>query len=269
MINRDQLRALDWPEITVADALVLLDAEPGSTTEALLLGLADGRETPVSETHPFDTTMRGLLTSSGPNQTRALDQVLKRRQQTMDRISAVVADRDLTAEAKRRRLAKLVEDLRVEADKLRVEHTRELEERQTRLLRKAFGPSRSTDMEQWRQAASAAAGLENEAQAMTAVGIARRAGDEAWLRALGSVGFEKGWPRVIDAYLTDRPEVADWLAEVESMRDPKRKFEDQVAFSSLTVPRVPDRGPAEIEAERAEARGPFPMLDFRATSFDG
>jgi hypothetical protein len=132
----------------------------------------------MSESHPVDGAVRGLLTSSGPNQTEALVRVLRLRKQQMDRGQAVYADRDLTAEAKRRRLAKLAEDFRVERDKLRDQHRRELVDREAKLLRKAFGPARSADMEQWRQAATAAAGLENQDQAMNAVGIARRAGDE-------------------------------------------------------------------------------------------
>jgi hypothetical protein len=187
----------------------------------------------------------------------------------MDRISGVVADRDLTAEAKRRRLAKLVEDFRVEKDRLMLEHRRELEEREARLLRKSFGPPKSADVEAWRQAATAAAGLESEDQAMVAVGIARRGGDEAWLRSLGSVAFERGWPRVLGAYLEDRPDVAEALAEIESMKDPKRRFEDSVAFSGLILPMVPDRGPAELAAERAENQAPFPMLTGRAIDFGG
>jgi anti-sigma factor RsiW len=74
------------------------------------------------------------------------------------------------------------------------------------------------------------------------------------MRALGSVAFEKGWPRVLDAYLEGRPEAAAALAEAQAMRDPKRRLEEGMVFSGLTVPMVWDRGPAELEAERADAR---------------
>jgi hypothetical protein len=222
----------------------------------------------VSE-HPVDTTLRGLVSGPVPNETKALDRVLRLRKQQMEWISAVVADRDLTAEAKRRRLAKLVEDFRVEKDRLLLEHRRELAEREARLLRKSFGPPKSTEVEAWRQAATAAAGLESEDQAMVAVGIARRGGDEAWLRSLGSVAFQRGWLRVLQAYLEDRPDVAEALTEVEAMKDPNRRFADQVAFSALTLPMVPDRGPAEIESERKENQAPFPTLTGRVVEFGG
>jgi alkylhydroperoxidase/carboxymuconolactone decarboxylase family protein YurZ len=221
----------------------------------------------MSETHPFDAVMRGILTSDGPNQTRALDQVLKHRQQMLKRMQDVLDDRSRTAVWKRAELARLVESFRVQKDRLQQEHRRELEERQAKLLRKAFGPGSSSDMQQWREAATAAAGLENQDQAMIAVGIARRAGDESWLRAFASAAYEKGWTAVLDAYITDRPEVAEALAEVASSRDKRRQFEDSVAFSGLTVPIVPDRGPAEIEAEREESRAPFPTYSARVVDF--
>jgi hypothetical protein len=41
---RDQLQAHDLTEVTVAEALTLLDAELGGTTEALLLGLTHHQE---------------------------------------------------------------------------------------------------------------------------------------------------------------------------------------------------------------------------------
>jgi anti-sigma factor RsiW len=74
---------------------------------------------------------------------------------------------------------------------------------------------------------------------------------------------------VLEAYLADLPEIADALVEVESMRDPKRRFEDSVAFSGLTVPRVPDRGPAEIEADRKENQAPFPTYSGRVVDYGG
>jgi anti-sigma factor RsiW len=74
---------------------------------------------------------------------------------------------------------------------------------------------------------------------------------------------------VLEAYLADRPDVADALAEVEAMKDPRRRFEESVAFGDLTFGAVPDRGPAELEAERAEARTPFPTLTGRAIDFGG
>jgi hypothetical protein len=41
----DQLRARGRQDVTVREALVLLDAEPATPVEALLLDLADRRET--------------------------------------------------------------------------------------------------------------------------------------------------------------------------------------------------------------------------------
>jgi hypothetical protein len=223
----------------------------------------------MTNEHPMDGAMRGFLSGPGPSQTRAIRRVTERRKQMIDRMQGVLDDRSRTVNWKRAELGRLAEAFRVEKDKLQAEHTRELADREAELLRRAFGPSRSSDMMAWREAATAAAGLDNQDQAMTAVGIARRAGDESWLRALASAAYERGWPRVIEAYITDRPEVADALVEVEAMKHPKRKFEDSVAFSSLTVPRVPEPGPAEIEAERKETQAPFPTYSGRVVDYGG
>jgi hypothetical protein len=223
----------------------------------------------MTSENTMDAAVRGVLGTSGPNDTKALGQVLKRRQQTIQKMQAVLDDRSRTAAWKRAELSRLAEAFRVEKDRLQQEHQRELADREADLLRKAFGPARSADMQAWREAATTAAGLENQDQAMVAVGIARRAGDQHWLRALASAAYEKGWPRVLEAYMVDRPEIADALVEVEAMQDPKRRFEDSVAFSGLTVPRVPDRGPAEIDAERKETQAPFPTYSARVVDYGG
>jgi hypothetical protein len=225
--------------------------------------------TTMTNENPMDAAVRGVLSASGPNKTKALAQVLRRRQQTIERMQAVLEDRSRTVAWKRSELSLLAEKFRVEKDKLQQQHQRELADREADLLRKAFGPARSGDMQQWREAATAAAGLENQDQAMVAVGIARRAGDQHWLRALACAAYEKGWPRVLEAYMADRPEIAYALVEVEATRDPKRRFEDSVAFSNLTVPRVPDRGPAEAEAERKETQAPFPTYSGRVVDPGG
>jgi hypothetical protein len=223
----------------------------------------------MTNENTMDDTIRGVLSSAGPNDTTALRRVATRRKQAIDRMQAVLDDRSRTVNWKRAELDKIGQAFARERDQLRAAHLGELEEREAKLLRKAFGPPNTSQTQAWREAASQAAGMDNQDQAMVAVGIARRAGDEAWLRALASAAYEKGWPRVLEAYMADRPEIADALVEVEAVRDPKRKFEDSVAFSGLTVPRVPDRGPAEIEAERRETQAPFPTYSGRVVDYGG
>jgi hypothetical protein len=110
--------------------------------------------------------------------------------------------------------------------------------------------------------------MTGEDQALVAFRVAQRGGDENWARGMASTAFERGWTRVLDAYVAGRPEIGEALAELASFGDRGRQFEDSVAFATVTIPRVPDRGPAEVAAERQEAQAPFPTYSGRVVDLD-
>jgi hypothetical protein len=201
----------------------------------------------------------------GPNRTDALARVVEERDRTVKAMQAVMENPDLLAEAKRRRLDELAAQFDETRTAGRAEHQAELVERRAKLERYAFGPGGTANLAAWREAASQAAEMDSEDQAVVALAVARRAGDQVWARGLASTAYERGWGRVLAAYVGMRPEAAEALREAAAMNDRTRRLQDDMAFSSITVPQVPDHGSAESAAERV-ARGWAPLMRGRERS---
>jgi hypothetical protein len=213
-----------------------------------------------------DDQARGVLSADGPNQTKALTKMAQLRQQTTQAMQQVAEDRDLLASAKRRKLGELGQAFTSQRDQLRREHQAEVAERRAELHRKAFGPRRPSELDAWRQAAASTATISDEGQAEAAMSAARRAGDEVWARGIAALAAERGWAKVLGRYVEAYPDADAALQEAAQLDSKRRRFEDDMAFSLITPPPVPDHGPAELEAER-RARGGGPTLSGRVIDF--
>jgi hypothetical protein len=201
----------------------------------------------------------GVVSAAGANRTRALAKYRTIVREHMAAQQRILADQKWTAQAKRDELSRLHQIVLNRREELRRAHYAELADRRAELHQEAFGPRRPADLPAWRTAATAATSLEDEARALVSLAVARKAGDELWARALGATAVERGWPKVLEAYTAAYPDArqavealaeADWLAA---------RVEDDFAFAAPTMSTVPDRGPAEIEAQR-RGRGYTPMM---------
>jgi hypothetical protein len=200
-----------------------------------------------------------VLSATGPNRTRALAKYRAIVREHMAAQQRILADQKWTAQAKRDELARMHQTILNRREELRRAHHAELAERCAELHREAFGPRRQADLPAWRQAATSATNLEDEARALVSLAVARKAGDELWARALGATAVDRGWPKVLEAYTAAYPDArqaVEALTEVDSLA---ARVEDDFAFATPTVPKVPDRGPAELEAER-RGRGYTPTM---------
>lgn len=213
-----------------------------------------------------DGQARGVLSADGPNRTDALAKITRLRQHTTREMQQVAEDRDLLASAKRRKLGELGQAFTNQRDQLRREHLAELAKRRAELHRKAFGPRRPSELDAWRQAAASAATITDEEQALAAIRASRRGDDEVWSRGIAALAAEKGWGKVLGAYLEVYPDAGAALQEAAQLDSTSRRFKDDLAFSLVTPPPVPDHGPAELEADR-RARGYGPMLPGRVIDY--
>jgi hypothetical protein len=197
--------------------------------------------------------------SGGPNRTRALAKYRGLVRECIAASERILADQKWTAQAKRDELSRRHQVVLNQREQLRKAHHEELAERRAELHREAFGPRRQVDLPAWRQAATSATSLEDEARALVSLAVARKAGDELWARALGATAVERGWPKVVEQYVTAYPDARRAVAELAEGDSLAYRVEDDFAFSAPTIPKVPDRGPAELEAER-RARGYTPTM---------
>jgi hypothetical protein len=206
-----------------------------------------------------DDRAPGVLSAEGPNRTEALGKYRKFLAEHNAAVDKILADPKWTREAKLEELAARHDKARHVRTQLRQEHAAEVIQRREQLHRQAFGPAREGDRDAWRQAASRATGIEDEDRALVSLQVARKAGDTLWCRALAATGLERGWARVVEQYVRAFPDAAAAVEELTAAGSIARRLEDDMAFSAPTMPKVPEVGPAELEAER-RARGGPPMI---------
>ncbi len=175
-----------------------------------------------------------------------LERATTARSRADEEIRRIQADKDLTMEAKGRRIAEIRTKANAEVAKLKATHAKETNEAYGRSLRHLFAPSykaAATETEKqltqlnYRDALFRADGLETPTAAQRMFGRAPMVGDKLLMQAIASVSFERNWTPVLEEFARTSPDVESGLQELqqfESQRGNRQaQFRESVAFSGL------------------------------------
>ncbi len=161
-------------------------------------------------------------------------------------IRSVQADKDLTPEARGRRIAEIREKANNEVFKLKATHVKEKSETRDRLHRHVFGLSYkggATEIEKlltqanYRDALFRADSLQKPADALRMFGRAQMIDDRLLMKAIAAVSYEQGWGNVLEDYARTSPDVETGLQELQQFEgqlgNRQAQFRELTAFSGL------------------------------------
>ena len=185
----------------------------------------------------------------------AHEKVSNLRHKAEEKIRAIQADKDLTADAKARRIAEIRGKTNPEVAKQRTAHGAETEERRARLQRRLFGLSfkitaTESDKElarmSYRDALSRADSIKSPDDAQKAIFRAQRMGDGMLEKAVLNVAFERAWNSVLETYAATDESFSEALQELQGLErraaNRQIQFSESMAFSNIR------ETPEEIQA---------------------
>jgi len=176
----------------------------------------------------------------------ALEKVSNLRHKAEEKIRAIQADKDLTADAKARRIAEIRGKTNPEVAKHRTAHSAETAERRASLQRRLFGLSfkltaTESDKElarmSYRDALSRADGIKSPDDAQKAIFRAQRMGDGMLEKAVLNVAFERAWNSVLETYAATDESFSEALQELQGLErraaNRQIQFSESMAFSNI------------------------------------
>ncbi len=176
----------------------------------------------------------------------AHEKVSNLRHKAEEKIRAIQADKDLTADAKARRIAEIRGKTNPEVAKQRTAHSAETEERRARLQRRLFGLSfkitaTESDKElarmSYRDALSRADSIKSPDDAQKAIFRAQRMGDGMLEKAVLNVAFERAWNSVLETYAATDESFSEALQELQGLErraaNRQIQFRESMAFSPI------------------------------------
>ncbi len=176
----------------------------------------------------------------------ALEKVSNLRHKAEEKIRAIQADKDLTADAKARRIAEIRGKTNPEVAKQRTAHGAEAAERRASLQRRLFGLSfklaaTESDKElarmSYRDALAKSDGIASPDDALKALERAGRTGDAMMTRAILCVAHERGWNSVLESHAHTNESFSEGLQELQGLErraaNRQIQFSESMAFSNI------------------------------------
>lgn len=134
------------------------------------------------------------------------------------RADAIRADRRLTPEGKRSKLAQAYLKAKAEVDSLRAQETERTSTRRAELQRSLFGASSDpASVVAYRDAMDRVSKLNKVDEAHAALQRAEMTGDSIMARAIALHAADRGWAPVLQAYTQGDPMAQDSLAELTAL----------------------------------------------------
>lgn len=161
------------------------------------------------------------------------------------RIKEIQSDRDLTAQAKAKRIAEIRQTANETLKTLRGEYEKERSERASGLKRQLFGlsfKSTATDADRhlarmnYRDAMFRTDSLKDAREAERLFTRAQTAGDKELMKAIAAKAYETGWGNILDSYAGESPDIASGLEElVGTERDgnSQSRFATSMQFTQI------------------------------------
>jgi len=173
------------------------------------------------------------------------DRVKEVRQGYQRALETLRADRDLTPEARAKRIALAWQATSNEMARLRKQHGEAKVQRRRELEMSLFGPRYShgaTETDKVHLRADYRAALDRAEQAKApeeALDLLNRAeltADTTLARAVAAVAASRGYARVLDRYAASRSDVAEALDELTGLADKRQAIAESFAFSAPPKP---------------------------------
>ncbi len=175
-----------------------------------------------------------------------MSEAFQKRSATEAQIKTIQNDKDLTDEAKAKRIAPLRATLNSYLAQERGSAAASRDEQHTKTLRKLFGLSvrqsaseteKIAVMQSHRDALFRADGLTKPEDAHRLLERARLVGDELLARGIALVSYERSWAEVLEAYASASTDTAGQLSELRMLEDRsmsrQRQMNEAVQYSPI------------------------------------
>jgi hypothetical protein len=195
-----------------------------------------------------------------------LERATTARSRADEEIRRIQADKDLTMEAKGRRIKEIREKANNEVSKLKATHAKEKSETRDRLHRRVFGLSfkaGATETEKlltqanYRDALFRADGLQKPEDALRMFGRAQMIDDKLLMKAIAAVSYEQDWGSVLNDYASTSPDVESGLQELQQFEgqlgNRQAQFRELTAFSGLNE--TPEEAKLRMSGATMQAGG--------------
>ncbi len=176
----------------------------------------------------------------------ALEKAANTRRTAEEKIRAIQADKDLTADAKARHIAEIRGKANPEVAKQREAHGAEAAERRASLHRRLFGLSfklaaMESDKElarmSYRDALAKSDAVASPDEALKALERAGRTGDAMMTKAVLCVSHERGWNSVLESHAHTNESFSEGLQELQGLErraaNRQIQFRESMAFSNV------------------------------------
>lgn len=159
--------------------------------------------------------------------------------------SAVRLRSELTADAKRARIAVVFDGANKRMEELRASAGAASDEQRKAVTSAAWSlddiaPTNAVDRAaaamSYRDAQDRAAQIDNASTAISAMMDANAVGDELMARAVARIAYTLGWPEVVARYTQDRPKAQTALAALAALDRPQRVTAADLFWAVLPAP---------------------------------
>ncbi len=183
------------------------------------------------------------------------DRVKEVRQGYERALDTLRADRDLTPEARAKRIAQAWQATSNEMARLRKQHAEAKVQRRQELEQNLFGPRYSygaTETDKvhlradYRSALDRAEQAKGPDEALDLLNRAELTGDTTLARAVAAVAASRGYAKALNEYAARRPDVGETLDELSGLSDKRQAIAESFAFSA---PPKPSEVTFDIERE--------------------